>query len=80
LGLVAAVVNQRTDPVGKFAELAPRMPVAVIFQSRRIGLQTQNIVDAPTERVPGHRILGSADGLPPRAANSAVPIGFPNRV
>ena len=49
LRLVAA--DQCTDPVGQFAELSPRQPLAVILQSRRVRLQPENIVDAPTERV-----------------------------
>ena len=78
LRLVAA--DERMDPLGQFAKLSPRQPLAVILQSRRIRLQPQNIVDAPTERVRCHRICGSGLRPSPRAASSAMPIGFPSRV
>ncbi len=80
LRVLVGTSHQRTDPVGHSAKLAPRHPLALVLQSGCVRLQTQNIGDAPTKRVRRHRILGSDVGPRPRAASSAVPIGFPSRV
>ena len=57
--LGSLVADDRGHPIGQPAKLSPRKPLALMFQCRRVGFQTQYVVDAPTERVCCHRILGS---------------------
>ena len=80
LPVLGAIAGERTDPVGHSAQLTPRNPVALIFQSSCTGLQTHDIGDTSTERMRRHRILGSGVRRSPCADSSAVPIGFPSLV
>ncbi len=78
---LAAVVDQRCNLAGQCTDLPIGRPLPVVLDRGRVWCDVEHGGDPLAQRVIGHhRIRGSDFTGPPRAASSAVPIGFPNRV